>query len=62
LTLLTITQSGVPEVEAVADDLGGTRLKGRQPIWYTILGLAILTAALGVAWRGVWVPRTLSAP
>ena len=50
LTLLTISQSGVSEVEAVADDLGGTKLNGRQPIWYTILGLAILTAAFGVAW------------
>jgi hypothetical protein len=50
MTLLTITQSGVPEVEAVADDLGGTKLKGPQPVWYTILGLAILTAAFFVAW------------
>jgi hypothetical protein len=50
MTLLTIPESGAPEVEAVADDLGGTKLKGRQPIWYTIFGLAILMAAFFVAW------------
>ena len=49
MAVMTISQTGAT-VEVAAGDIGGTKLGGHRPLWYTVLGLGIPAAAFFMAW------------
>jgi hypothetical protein len=50
MAVTTASQAGAPTVEVAAGELGGTKLGRHRPLWYTVLGLVIPTAAFFMAW------------